>query len=149
MSELTAAMQAAVESVDGDRRRRSGSGPRTQLHPTGGVHLRDEHELPPVVSHRGPTTFTEALREQYGSLVATVWTTLREAALMVVLFWVSAILLAFVEVEGAIHLPGIGDATVVTVAVLCATVLRAVFAAASRSGQALESSLRRASTRVS
>ncbi len=142
MSELTAAMQAAVESVDGDRRRRTQAGPRTQLHPTGGVHLRDEHELPPVVGRRGPQTFTDALREQYGSVVATTWTTLREAVLMVTLFWVSAILLAFVEVEGAIHVPGVGDATVVSVAVAAATVLRAVLAAASRSGQALESSRR-------
>lgn len=143
MSDLNAAMQAAVDSVDSDRRRRSASGPRTQLHPTGGVHLRDEHELPPVVGHRGPATFTDALREQYGPAVATAWTTLRETLLMVVLFWVSAILLAFVEVEGAVHLPGVGDATVVTVAVACATMLRAVLAAASRSGQALESSRRR------
>lgn len=140
MSDLTAAMQAAVDSVDGDRRRRTGSGPHTALHPAGGVHLREEHSLPPVVGHRHePTTFTETLRAQYGPLVATAWTALREAVLMVVLFWVSAILLAFVEVEGAVHVPGIGDATVVTVAVASAAVLRAVLAAASRSGQALES----------
>ena len=143
MSELTAAMQAAVDSVDSDRRRRTASGPHSQLHPAGGVHLRDEHDLPPVVARRAPATFTEALREQYGAAVATVWTTLREALLMIVLFWVSAILLAFVEVEGAVHLPGVGDATVVTVAVACATVLRAVLAAASRSGQALGSGRRR------
>ena len=143
MSELTAAMQAAVDSVDDRHRRRSQSGPRTQLHPTGGVHLRDEHELPPVVGRRGPQTFTEVLREQYGPVAATAWTALREAVLMVTLFWTSAILLAFVEVEGAIHVPGVGDATVVTVSVAVAAALRAVLAAAGRAGTSAEPAPRR------
>lgn len=138
MSELTAAMQAALDSVD-ERRRRRPDEPAEPRSPSGGVQLRDEHELPPIVRQRGPQTFTETLRDQYGTLAMTVWITLREAFLMVVLFWVSAILLAFVEVEGAVTVPGVGEATVITVAVVAATILRAVLAAASRSGQALES----------
>lgn len=138
MSELTAAMQAAVESVDRDRTRRATSGPRSQLHPVGGVQLRDQQELPPVVAHHAPATFTDALREQYGRGVATAWTALREAVVMLVLFWVCAILLAFLEVEGAVHVPGIGDAAVVSVAVAGAAALRAVLAAAARSGRALD-----------
>lgn len=138
MSDLNAAMQAALESVDDQRARRGGTAV-LEREPAAGVRLLDEHDLPPIVGRRGPQTFTEALQEQYGTGVATVWTALRESVLMVVLFWVCAILLAFVEVEGAVHVPGIGEATVITVAVIAATVLRAVLAAASASGEALES----------
>lgn len=80
----------------------------------------------------------ETLRDQYGPVAVTILTTVREACLLLVLFWVSAIMLAFVEVEGAVTVPGVGDATVITVALVAATVLRAVFAAARRSGQALD-----------
>ena len=142
VTDLTAAMQAAVDSVDGTRSRRAASGPRSQLHPVGGVQLRDQHDLPPVATNRNAQTFAEALREQYGVGVALAWTAVREAVVMVSLFWVCAIMLAFAEVEGAVHVPVVGDAAVVTVAVAAATVLRAVLAAASRSGQQLESRLR-------
>lgn len=146
MSELSAAMEAAVASVGADRRRRAStattarpaSSPRWTDH-DGVVHRRDEDALPPIVSRREPQTFTAALRDQYGPVAVAVWTTLREAVLMVVLFWVCAILLAFVEVEGSVHVPGVGDAAVVSVAVFAATVLRAVLAAAGRAGEALES----------
>lgn len=146
MSELSAAMEAAVASVGADRRRRAStataarpaSAPRWTDH-GGVVQRRDEDELPPIATRRGPQTFGDALRDQYGPVAVAVWTTLREAVLMVVLFWVCAILLAFVEVEGSVHVPGIGDAAVVTVAVFAATILRAVLAAAGRAGEALES----------
>lgn len=144
MSELNAAMQAAVASVDTDRRQRGDAhNRRHQPAPSSSrpalVLVRDDADLPPIVSRRGPTTFTDVLREQYGSLVATLWHTMREAVLMVVLFWVSAIMLAFVEVEGAVSIPGVGDATVITVALVVATALRVVLAAASWSGEALQS----------
>jgi hypothetical protein len=139
VSDLDAAMQAALDSVDADRRRRPD---RPDLYVVGsraGVRLRDDDPMPPVVGRRSqPATFTEALREQYGATVAAVWTGIREAALLLVLFWVAAILLAFVEVEGAITIPGVGDATVITVALVVATALRGVLAAARRSGEALE-----------
>lgn len=138
MSELTAAMQAALHSVDEQRRRRGDEATEPRAPSSNGVQLRDEHELPPIVGRRGPRTFTETLRDQYGALAVTVWVTLREAFLLVVLFWVCAILLAFVEVEGAIQVPGVGEATVITVSIVAAACLRAVLAAASRSGQALE-----------
>lgn len=142
MSELNAAMQAAVASVDTDRRQPTDAsarqGPAPQARP-GLVLVHDDQDLPPIVSRRGPTTFTDTLREQYGPLAVSILTAVREAVLMVVLFWVSAILLAFVEVEGAVTIPGIGDATVITVALVAATVLRAVLAAANWSGRALES----------
>lgn len=142
MSDLTAAMQAAVASVDTDRRRasedpaaqRSSASPRPDR-----VLVHDDHDLPPIVSRRAPATFTGTLREQYGPIAVTILTTLREALLMVVLFWLCAILLAFVEVEGAVTIPGVGDATVISVALAAATVLRAVLAAARWSGRALES----------
>lgn len=141
MSDLTAAMQAAVDSIDVDRSARGG----VAVHPgpsPRGVQLRDEHSLPPIAPRRGPRTFSETLRDQYGPIAVTAWTMLREAVAMVGLFWICAILLAFVEVEGVVYVPGVGEATVITVALVAATILRAVLAAASRSGQALESRLR-------
>lgn len=142
MSELNAAMQAAVASVDTERRRpdRDASTPRqSQPHRPGLVLVRDDQDLPPIVSRRAPTTFTDTLREQYGPIAVSILTTLREASLLLLLFWVSAILLAFVEVEGAVTIPGVGDATVISVALVAATGLRAVLAAARHSGQAMES----------
>lgn len=141
MSELNAAMEAAVASVDTERRRparpadtqRQAARQRTDL-----VLVRDDQDLPPIVRRHAPKTFTETLRDQYGPVAVTILTTVREACLLLVLFWVSAIMLAFVEVEGAVTIPGVGDATVITVALVAATVLRAVFAAARRSGQALD-----------
>ncbi len=142
MSELNAAMRAAVESMDTDRRR-PGDAAARQGRPSQARHglvlVRDDQDLPPIVSRRGPTTFTDTLREQYGPVAVSILTALREALLLVVLFWVSAILLAFVEVEGAVAIPGVGDATVITVALVAATGLRAVLAAANWSGRALES----------
>lgn len=133
MSELTAAMRAAVDSVDGDRRRRPGT-PLDRNRPvTGPVQLREDHDLPPVVSRRGRReTFSEVVRDQFGPVGLVVWTTIRESLILVGLFWVCAIMLAFGEVEGAITVPGVGEATVITVALVAATVLRAVIAALSR-----------------
>lgn len=139
MSELTAAMQAALDSVAA-RRRPSDAPPATGPGGTD-VQLRDgeQRALPPVVSHRPePATFAQSLRATSGPVAAAVWATIREAVVLVGLFWVCAILLAFVEVEGAVHVPGVGDATVITVALVAATVLRGILAAASRSGRALE-----------
>lgn len=141
MSELNAAMEAAVASVDTDRRRPAEDTPRQRPAPRRSdlVLVRDDQDLPPIVSRRAPKTFTDTLREQYGPVAVSILTTVREASLLLLLFWVSAILLAFVEVEGAVTIPGVGDATVISVAVVAATVLRAVLAAARRSGQKLES----------
>lgn len=142
MSELNAAMQAAVASVDTERKRpRVDTTPqrRAPSHRGDLVLVRDDHDLPPIVRRHAPKTFTETLREQYGPVAVSILTTVREAVLLLLLFWVSAILLAFVEVEGAVTLPGVGDTTVISVALVAATVLRAVFAAAKRSGQKLES----------
>lgn len=140
MSELNAAMEAAVASVDAERRRRPAAEPtdaprRAPQQRPDLVLVRDDQDLPPIVRRHAPKTFTETLRDQYGPVAVTILTTVREAALLLVLFWVSAIVLAFVEVEGAVTIPGVGDATVISVALLAATVLRAVFAAARRSGQ--------------
>ncbi len=142
MSELNAAMQAAVASVDTDRKRPTedeSKQRRTASHRADLVLVRDDHDLPPIARRRAPKTFTETLREQYGPVAVSILTTVREACLLLVLFWVSAILLAFVEVEGAVMIPGVGDTTVISVALVAATVLRAVLAAAKRSGQKLES----------
>lgn len=139
MSELSAAMQAALDSVDERRRHRGPEATESRAPSSSGVQLRDEHDLPPIVGQRGPRTFTETLRDQYGALAVSVWITLREAVVMVVLFWICAILLAFIEVEGAVQVPGVGEATVITVSIVAATCLRGVLAAASRSEQALGS----------
>lgn len=97
------------------------------------MQLREDTDLPPVVSHRGRSqTFTQVVREQFGPVVAAVWATVREAVILVGLFWVCAIVLAFAEVEGSIDVPGVGEATVITLALLAATVVRAVIAALSR-----------------
>lgn len=140
MSELNAAMEAAVASVDTQRRRPTEDPPRQrQAHRRSDLVLvRDDQDLPPIVRRRTPKTFTDTVREQYGAVAVSILTTVREASLLLLLFWVSAILLAFVEVEGAVTIPGVGDATVISVAVVAATVLRAVLAAARRSGQKLE-----------
>lgn len=139
MSDLTAAMQAAVDSVDADRRRPDGTVAVARRTRAGGVALREEYALPPITTRQEPRTFRHALREQFGPAVVAVWTALREALAMVVLFWVCAILLAFVEVEGTVHVPGVGDATVITVAIVAAALLRGVLMAASRSGHAMAS----------
>ena len=139
MSDLTAAMQAAVDSVDADRRRHGGDVAVARRPQPSSVELREEFDLPPIRTRSTPRTFRDALGEQFGPAAVTVWTALRETAAMVSLFWVCAILLAFVEVEGTVHVPGVGDATVITVAIVAASVLRAVLLAASRSGRALVS----------
>lgn len=133
MSELTAAMRAAVDSVDTDRRRRPGTPADRRQPAVGPVQLREEHDLPPVISRRGSReTFSDVVRGQFGTVGVAIWTTLRETVILVGLFWVCAIGLAFVEVEGAVTVPGVGEATVITVALVAASVLRAVLAALSR-----------------
>lgn len=134
MSELTAAMRAAVDSVDTDRRRRPGTPADRRQPAVGPVQLREDHDLPPVVGRRAAhrESFAEVVRDQFGPVGLAVWTAVRESVILVGLFWVCAILLAFGEVEGAITVPGVGEATVITVALVAATVLRAVFAALAR-----------------
>lgn len=132
MSDLTEAMRAAVDSVDAERHPRSGPG-EVRAHRTS-VTLRDESDLPPV-RHRPaaePQTITAIVREQFGTAAAIAFTAVREALVMVVLFWVVALLLAFAEVEGRVPVPGVGEATVITAALLGATVLRAVLVAVGR-----------------
>lgn len=137
MSDLSQALQAALESVDG-----RGGGDVTPN--DAGVHVlgTQEHLLPPIVSRPAVGTVAATLREQYGPGIAAAWTALRESAALGVLFWVSAVLLTFVEVGGQVLLPGIGDATVTTAALLGALVLRAAFLAASVSSQLIEAHLR-------
>ena len=134
MSELTAAMHAAVDSVDTDRRRRPGTPSDRREPAVGPVQLREDHDLPPVAGRRATRreTFADVVRDQFGTVGLAVWTAVRESVILVALFWVCAILLAFVEVEGAITVPGVGEATVITVALVAATVLRAVLAALAR-----------------
>lgn len=102
MSELTAAMKAAVESLDGDDRpHRAPPAPRDRG-PSRGVALRhDEDHLPPIAWRRGPSTFGEALRETFGPVAAAAWMGVREGFLLIVTFWVAAILVAFAAGEHA------------------------------------------------
>lgn len=102
MSELTAALQAAVQSVDGDRHRDRIPSESPDHRPTRSVAMRrDEDALPPIAGRRDPSTFGGAVRESFGPGVAAVWTGVREAFLLVVTFWVAAILVAFAAAEQA------------------------------------------------
>jgi hypothetical protein len=136
VSELTAAMQAALDSVDDDRHRRRDT-PQSRPGGTTGVRLREDDALPPVTAYRRePQSLASALRDTYGPVVASVWTTVREGLLLLVLFWVSALLLAFLGVDGSIDVPGVGEAAVITVSLVTAVALRGVFAAAVRASRA-------------
>lgn len=105
MSELTAAMQAALQSVDNGQRTRRPTGESAPTRSTGpgGVALRDdERGLPPVARRReGPTTFGHAVRDAFGPLAAAAWVGVRELFLLVVTFWVAAILVTFAVAEAA------------------------------------------------
>lgn len=136
MSDLSAALQAAVSSVEEDRRRRAAGGVPRARPVASGVILLDDHALPPVLNRsRQRETFIEAVGREFGPVAAAALTGLKEAGIILGLFWVAAIMLAFVEVEGSVHIPGIGDATVISLALVVAVVLRAVLAAVSRASQ--------------
>lgn len=101
MTDLTAAMQAAVESMDSDRGRRDTlTGERVRA--TSGVTLvLDEHDLPAIRSAPRPPSFAATVRREYGPVAAAAWVSLREGLIFVALFWVAAILMAFVMAEQA------------------------------------------------
>lgn len=134
MTDLTAAMQAAVDSVDGESRPRTTARPQGARAGTeGGVALRrDDHTLPPISSVRRSTNFVDVLRETFGPTVAVAWATLREGFLLIVAFWVAAILISFVLAEQA-TLPVVFTAAVA---------LRLVLLAATWTGQAVEATSR-------
>lgn len=98
MSDLTTAMQAAVESVDARRRPQSGLHPRPT---SSGVDVLQEHDLPPIRAASRDESFSRALAREYGPGVHAAWILLREGLMFVVLFWTAAILAAFVVAEQA------------------------------------------------
>lgn len=136
MTDLTAAMQAAVESVDVEPRPRTTSRPRPRgawAGAEGGVALRQaDHGLPPISSVRRSSTFGNVLRETFGPTVAVAWTTLREGFLLIVAFWVAAILIGFV----------LAEQTTLPVVLMAAVALRLALLAATWTGQAVEAASR-------
>lgn len=127
MSELTAAMKAAVDSLDTDTPPRRAPSTTRPTASSGRVALRhDEDALPTIARQAGPSTFGAALRETFGPVAAAAWVGVREGFLLVVTFWVAAILIAFAVPELA-TLPTVLTATVI---------LRLVLLLASWSGQA-------------
>lgn len=150
MSELSEAMQAAVESVDDrrgkiddrrgkidDRRGKDESASTStdswqpwdpNAHGDQGVVLRDTLSLPPIM-HRPmqAATVAEILRTEFeaGSFIARVYSFLREVLYVLVLFWVCAILLGFTEDKGIVYLPGGVEVTVAMAAFFAALGLRA------------------------
>lgn len=98
MSDLTTAMQAAVESVDARRRPQSVFEPRPRA---SGVDVLPEHDLPPIRAASRDRSFSQTLAQEYGSGVHAAWILVREGLVFVVLFWTAAILAAFVVAEQA------------------------------------------------
>lgn len=97
VSDLTAAMQAAV---DDQRTRHVSPGtsrPRGERHVA--VH-RDMH-LPPVAGRQQPSTFGGVIRETFGPAAATAWMAVREVFALSVTFWVAAIVVTFAAPEQA------------------------------------------------
>lgn len=130
MSELTAAMQAAVQSVDAGQRPHRPTAEGARAAGPGGVALRDDDRgLPPVASRRaGPTTFGDALRDAFGPVAAAAWVGVREVFVLAVAFWVAAILVTFAVAEAA---------TLTTVLVATA-VLRLLLLGATRAGRLVD-----------
>lgn len=98
MSDLTTAMQAAVESVDARRRPQSVFEPRPT---SSGVDVLQEHDLPPIRAVSRDQSFSQTLAREYGPGIHAAWIVLREGLVFVVLFWTAAILAAFVVAEQA------------------------------------------------
>ena len=131
MSDLTAAMQAAVESVDEHRPRRTSPDTRR----TNGdrhVALRQDTHLPPVASRREPSTFSGVVRQTFGAGAAAAWMAVREMFALAVTFWVAALVVTFAAPDQA------------TLAVVITTtgVLRVLFLAATWGSQAAASESR-------
>lgn len=122
MSELTTAMQAAVESVDARRRRPSVFDPRPT---SSGVDVLQEHDLPPIRAASRDQSFSQTLAQEYGRGVHAAWVLLREGLVFVVLFWTAAILAAFV----------VADQATVGVVLTITLVLRGALALARASGR--------------
>jgi len=104
VSDLVAAMQAAVDSVDsrprgsenkGTGNKGSGNKPRTDRDGVK-VHVLDEHDLPAVTRRSADTSFARALSATFGPVAAWTWLVLREAFLFIALFWTVALLMAAV-----------------------------------------------------
>ena len=100
VSDLTAAMQAAVESIDEQRTRRASSG-SSRTHGDPRVAVRQDTHLPPVTGRRKPSTFGGAVRQTFGPAAAATWTAIRELFALAVTFWVAAIVVTFAAPEQA------------------------------------------------
>lgn len=126
MSELNEAMKAAVESVDDRRARRAGA-EATPDDRDMGVVLRDSLSLPPIL-HRPmqAATVTELLRTEFesGTVIARIYSVLREVLYLLLLFWVCAILLGFTEDRGIVRMPGDLEVTVAMASLVGAFGLR-------------------------
>ena len=100
MSDLTAAMQAAVESVDEQRTRRTSPG-SSRTDGDRRVAVRQDTALPPVGSHREPSTFSGVVRQTLGPVAAAAWLAVRELFALAVTFWVAALVVTFAAPEQA------------------------------------------------
>jgi hypothetical protein len=119
VSDLVAAMQAAVESVDA-RPRSSTNRPRSDADAVK-VRVLDEHDLPPVTPNRRTTSFAGTLSATFGPVAGWTWLVLREAFLFIALFWTVALLMAAVA-PALGTLAGVVTGTVVLrIAILVAT----------------------------
>lgn len=100
MSDLTAAMQAAVESVDDQRTRR----PSPDTNGTTGdrhVAVRQDPNLPPIARRREPSTFAGVVRQTLGPVAAAAWMGIRELFALAVTFWVAALVVTFAAPDAA------------------------------------------------
>jgi hypothetical protein len=110
VTDLVAAMKAAVDSVDA-RPRASANRPRPDRDSVK-VRVLDEHDLPPVSPKRGTTTFAGTLSATFGPAAAWTWLALHEVFLFIALFWTVALVMAAVA-PGLATLAGVVTSTVI------------------------------------